>query len=102
MLENNVCNVCYIVLSFMSIIIRCYPILRYLFMSAIIMFVGGIYYKLLSFFLAISKYVYLIVYNMFACIYVGFDLKLLISSSSGKLCLIVSIILSTVYKIVFY
>ena len=46
----NVCNVSYVVLSFMSIIIRCCVILCYLFMSVIIMFIGGIYYKLSNFF----------------------------------------------------
>ena len=69
MLENNICNASYIALSFMSIIIRCCLILCYLFISVIIMFMGEIYYKLHNFFsLPFSKYVYLIMYNMFACI----------------------------------
>ena len=37
---------CYL---FMSIIIRCFPILSYLFMLVIIMFMGRIYYKLFNF-----------------------------------------------------
>ena len=48
MFENNVCNVSYIVLSLMSMIIRCYLILCYLFLFVIIMFMGGIYYKLFN------------------------------------------------------
>ena len=44
-LENNVCNVSYIVLSFMFIIIRCCLILCY-----ICMFMGGFYYKLFNLF----------------------------------------------------
>ena len=68
MLENNVCNVSYIVLSLMSIIIRCCLLLCYLFMFVIIMFIGGIYYKLFNLF---SFLVYLIMYDMFACILVG-------------------------------
>ena len=50
MFENNICNVSYIVLSFMSIIIRCCLIQCYLFMCAIIMLMEGIYYKLINFF----------------------------------------------------
>ena len=44
-LENKVCNVSYIVLSFMFMKIICCHILCYLFM-----FVSGIYYKLFNFF----------------------------------------------------
>ena len=50
MLENKVCNVSYIVLSFMFIIIRCCLILCYILMFVIIMFMGGVYYKLFNFF----------------------------------------------------
>ena len=45
MLENNVYNVSYIALSFISMINRCCLILCYFFM-----FVGGIYYRLFNFF----------------------------------------------------
>ena len=54
MLENKACNVSYIVLSFMFIIIRCCLILCYIFMFVIIMFMGGIYYRFLTSFPSFS------------------------------------------------
>ena len=50
MLKNNICNVFYIVLYFMSITMRCCPIQCYLFISVIIMSMREIYYKILNFF----------------------------------------------------
>ena len=49
-LENKVCNVSYIVLSFMYIIFRCCLILCYVFMFVVIMFKGGNHYKFYNFF----------------------------------------------------
>ena len=48
MLEKNACNVSYVMLSFMSIIIRWCLILCYLLMFVIITFMGGICYKLIN------------------------------------------------------
>ena len=67
MLKNNVCNVTYISLSFMSIIIRCCLILCHLYMSGIIMFMGEIYHKLFEFF----SFPFLNMYiSCIACLYV--------------------------------
>ena len=82
MLENNVCNVSYIVLSFMSIIIRCCLVLCYLFTSVVIMFIGRINDRLFNFFSFLYlRYVYLVMYNMCVSIYVenrvSFDLILM-------------------------
>ena len=69
MLENKVCNVSYIVLSFMFIIIICHLILCYIFIFVIIMFMGGIYYKLFNFFsilfpnMYISSCLYIYIYK---------------------------------------
>ena len=46
-LENKVRNMSHIVSSFMYIIFRCCLILCYIFMFVVIMFMGGIHYKLL-------------------------------------------------------
>ena len=82
MLENNDCNVSYIVLSFILIIIRCCLILCYLFMSAIIMFMGGIYYKLLNLFSLLFQNMY--ISSCIACLY-AYSWKLsLISFESLK------------------
>ena len=75
MLENKVCNVSYIVLSFMFIIIRCCLILCYIFMFVIIMFMGGIYYKLFNFFSFFFPNMYIT--SCITCLYVyKFDKKL--------------------------
>ena len=68
MLENNICNVSYIVLSCISIIIRCCLILCHLFMSVIIMFIGGIYYKLFDLFTFRFPNIY--VSSCITCLYV--------------------------------
>ena len=66
MLENNVSNVSYIVLSFMSIIIRCCLTLCHLIMFVIITFIGGIYYKLFNFF----SFLFQICISCITCLYV--------------------------------
>ena len=66
MLENNVCNVSYIVLSLMSMIIRCCLILCYLFLFVVIMFMGGIYYKLFNF----VSFLFPNISSSIACLYV--------------------------------
>ena len=68
MFENKVCNVSYIVLSFMSIIIRCCLILCYLFIFVIIMFMGGTYYRLFNFFSFVFPNMY--ISSCITCLYV--------------------------------
>ena len=68
MLENNVCNVSYVVLSFMSAIIRCCLILCYLFMFMIIMFIEGIHYKLFNFISFLFPNMY--ISSCMTCLYV--------------------------------
>ena len=59
----------YIVLSFMYIIFRCCLIQCYIFYVVVIMFMGGIHYKLfLLLFHPFFQYVYFIMYNMFVFI----------------------------------
>ena len=81
MSENNVCNVFYIVLLFMSLI-RCCITLCYHFMSVIIMFVGGIYYKLFSLFSFLFPNMY--VSSCIECLYaykleIKFDVSVSVS-----------------------
>ena len=68
MLENNICNVSYIELSLMSIIIRCCLILCYLFIFVIIMLVGGIYHKLLNLISFLFPNIY--ISSCITCLYV--------------------------------
>ena len=68
MLENNVCNVSYFVLCFVSIKISCCLILCYLFMSVIIMLMGEIHYKLFNFFSFLSPNMY--ISSCITCLYV--------------------------------
>ena len=67
-LENKVCNVYYIVLSFMYILFRCCLILCYIFMFVVIMFMGGIHYKLFDLFSILFPICIFIMYDMFVCI----------------------------------
>ena len=67
-LENKVCNVSYIVLSFMYIIFRCCLILCYVFMFVVIMFMGGIHYKLFNFFSILFPNMY--ISSCITCLYV--------------------------------
>ena len=74
MLENNVCNVTDIVLSFMSIIISCCLIMCYLFISEIITYMDGVYYELFDLFssffpICISHHVY------YVCMYISLKIK---------------------------
>ena len=68
MFENKVCDVSYIVLSFMFIIIGCCIILCYIFMFVIVMFMGGIYYKLFSLFSMLLPNMYISL--CMTCLYV--------------------------------
>ena len=67
-LKNKVCNVPYIVLSFMYIIFICCLIMCYIIIFAVIMLMGGFHYKLFNFFSILFPNMY--ISSCITCLYV--------------------------------